>query len=220
MPLPRQLAMKTVPARAACTRPGTPSSESPRSSSGSQKSSSSRRRITSTGLQAGERLEIHAAVAHRQIGAAHQREVPLPREERVLEVGFAVRPGRHHHDARVGRAVRREAEQRLDRDLEEVGERPHAALVEHGRQRPSAHQPVLERVAGARRRLRAVGDHPPGAVRATARCPPRSCAGRRRSWARCRGRRAGSLGCRRPAPAARGRRGPDGACRRDRRGRR
>ena len=42
-------------------------------------------------VEAGERLEIHAVVAHREIGAADQREVPVPGEERVLEVGFAVR---------------------------------------------------------------------------------------------------------------------------------
>ena len=164
-PLPRQLAMNTVPARAACTRPGTPSSESPRSSSGSQKSSSSRRRITSTGLRPASVLRYTRLSRTVRSAPPTSGKVPLPREERVLEVGFAVRPGRQHHDARVGGPVRRQAEQRLDRHVEEVGERAHAALVEHRGQRAPAHQPVLERVAGARRRLRAVRDHPPGAVR-------------------------------------------------------
>ncbi len=47
-PLPSALATLTFPARTALTRPGTPRNESPRNSSGSQKLSSTRRRITST----------------------------------------------------------------------------------------------------------------------------------------------------------------------------
>ena len=48
-PLPNVLAIATVPARSALTNPGTPSMESPRNSSGSHQSSSTRRKITSTG---------------------------------------------------------------------------------------------------------------------------------------------------------------------------
>ena len=47
-PLPSAFAMATLPARNASTKPGTPRIESLRNSSGSQKSSSARRRITST----------------------------------------------------------------------------------------------------------------------------------------------------------------------------
>ena len=48
-PEPSALAIVTLPARAASTRPATPSDESLRSSSGSQKLSSSLRKMTSTG---------------------------------------------------------------------------------------------------------------------------------------------------------------------------
>ena len=48
-PLPSVLTIDTVPRREASTSPGTPSTESPRSSSGSQNMASVRRRITSTG---------------------------------------------------------------------------------------------------------------------------------------------------------------------------
>ena len=48
-PEPRALAIVTWPARATCTSPGTPSTDSARSSSGSQKPSSTRRKMTSTG---------------------------------------------------------------------------------------------------------------------------------------------------------------------------
>ena len=50
-PEPSALAIVTLPARAASTRPATPSDESLRSSSGSQKLSSSLRKMTSTGCR-------------------------------------------------------------------------------------------------------------------------------------------------------------------------
>ena len=43
-------------------------------------------------IQARKSLEVDALVANREIGSSDQREIPLPSEERVLEVGFAVRP--------------------------------------------------------------------------------------------------------------------------------
>ena len=52
-------------------------------------------------LQAAERLQEHAAVAHRQVAALDQREAEVAREVGVLEVGLVVRPGREQHDARV-----------------------------------------------------------------------------------------------------------------------
>jgi len=50
-PLPNALATTTLPARTASTRPATPRKESERNSMGSQKLSSTRRRITSTGFR-------------------------------------------------------------------------------------------------------------------------------------------------------------------------
>ena len=50
-PVPSALATATLPARTASTSPATPRNESPRSSSGSQKLSSSRRKMTSTGCR-------------------------------------------------------------------------------------------------------------------------------------------------------------------------
>ena len=50
-PLPSAFATRTLPAPTASTSPATPRNESPRNSSGSQKLSSTRRRITSTGCK-------------------------------------------------------------------------------------------------------------------------------------------------------------------------
>ena len=80
------------------------------------------------------------------------------------------------------------------------------APVEHGRQRARADEAILERVAEARRRLRAVGDAPTMRRSARARGPRRSSGGRRRPAARCRGKAAGSWDWRTPAPAAAARR--------------
>ena len=45
------------------------------------------------------------------------------------------------------------------------GEPLHLAIAERFGQVAQQHDPVFERIAGARRRLRAVGEHPPLAVR-------------------------------------------------------
>ena len=101
-PLPSALAITTRPARTAPSKPGTPSAESARSSSGSQKSSSSRRRIACTRRRPGQRLQEHAVVAHRQVLAVHQRQSELAREIGMLEVGFVERArGQYHHQRRA-----------------------------------------------------------------------------------------------------------------------
>ena len=81
----------TLPARAASTRPGTPRKESLRNSSGSQKVSSTRRKITSTGCKSFERLQEDAAVAHGEIAAFDQRKAEITREVSMLKVGLVVR---------------------------------------------------------------------------------------------------------------------------------
>ena len=120
-PLPRPLAMNTVPARAACTRPG----------HAEQRIAAQLQRIAEVvveaaqdhvhRLQAGERLQVDAAVAHGQVGAVDQREAPVPREERVLEVGLVVRTWASSTTTRglAGRLGAR-CQQGLDRGVEEV----------------------------------------------------------------------------------------------------
>ena len=71
--------------------PGTPSAESARSSTGSQKSSSSRRRIGVHAAQSAEGLQEQGVAAHRQVVALDQRQPELPRQIGMLEVGLVER---------------------------------------------------------------------------------------------------------------------------------
>ena len=57
-------------------------------------------------LQSRERLQPHAAVAHRQVAAFHERKSEIAREVRMLEVGFIERPGRQQHRKRAPPASR------------------------------------------------------------------------------------------------------------------
>ena len=163
-PLPSALATATWPARTAWTSPATPSDESPRSSSGSQKSSSMRRRMTSTGCRPSTVFRKTRLVAHGEVAALDEREAEIAREIGVLEVGLVVGARREQHDARrVGRP-RRQRVEHLAQAAEERRQPLHAAVAEGLRQAARQRDPVLERVAGAGRRLGAIGEHPPRAV--------------------------------------------------------
>ena len=165
--LPGRLAMVTLPARAASTRPGTPRIESLRSSSGSQNSSSTRRKITSTSFEAGERLEKNAVVAHGQILALDKLVAEIAREIGLFKIGFVVRPRREQHDARIVRIRRRELRERFLHLAKKSGQPVHLAIAKRLRQGARRDQPVRQRVAGAGGNLRAVGSHPPASVRRT-----------------------------------------------------
>ena len=51
-------------------------------------------------LQSAQRLQVHAVVAHGEVGAADQGVAEVLREVGLLEVGGVVRPRRQQHDAR------------------------------------------------------------------------------------------------------------------------
>ena len=114
-------------------------------------------------LQAGQRLQIDAVVAHRQVGAFDQRKAPVAGQEGVLEIGLVVRSRRQQHDARIV-ALAGAEQQRVALDVEEARQLAHVALAEDVGQDARAHQPVFQRVADAGGRLRAIGDHPPAAI--------------------------------------------------------
>ncbi len=143
-------------------------------------------------LQAVHRLQVHARAAHREVGALDERQAEIPREVGVLEVGLVVRARRQQHDARSARlgidaradagvhARRQVVGERLlehrralalHERLEHVEEAPiagrdvlHAQVGERLGKEPRDGQPVLERVAQAGRRLRALRDHAPRPV--------------------------------------------------------
>ena len=117
-------------------------------------------------LQARHGADEDAVVADGQVFAFDQKKAEIAREIGVLEIGFVQRPRRQHADRRIVVAVERrqlrlEAPGRTAR-----GARPEAPIdVGH---RARQREPVLQRVARARRRLRAVAEHPPSPVRRAA----------------------------------------------------
>ena len=115
-------------------------------------------------LQPVNRLQPDPVVAHRQVAAFDERKAEIARQQRMLEVGFVVRPRGEQDDVRRAVAARRPAQQRRAQCLEVRGEVLHRQLAEHLREDARNDEPVLERVARTRRRLRAVAHHPPASV--------------------------------------------------------
>ena len=113
-----------------------------------------------------EGLDEDAAVADGQVGPFDQREAEVPRQIRVLEVGFVERPGSQQHHARMIAPARwRQGHQSVAIGPEECAEPLHATVAEGLRQAARQHDSILQRVAGAGRRLCAVSDHPPLTIR-------------------------------------------------------
>ena len=112
-------------------------------------------------FQATQRLEIHAAIEHSQIRAFDQREAPLPRQERMFEVGFVVRAGRQQNDRRIRALISGERQQGIPLHIVRSAQAGGRDIDRTRRQCSRAHQPVLKRVSHAGRRLRPVGDDPP-----------------------------------------------------------
>ena len=115
-------------------------------------------------VQAAEGLEEHAVVAHREVATLDQGVAEVAREVGMLEVALVVGPGSEQHDARIVVVARRQADEGVAGGGEEGGQSPHPAFAVGLRQDAREHDAVLERVAGAGGRLRAVGEHPPRAV--------------------------------------------------------
>ena len=115
-------------------------------------------------LEAGQRLEIDAVLAHGEVAALDEGEAEVAGQVRVLEVRLVVRARRQQHD--VGRlaVARRPLAERLLKRQEELGEPLHAELAEGVGEEPRDGEAVLERIARARRRLGARAGHPPSAV--------------------------------------------------------
>ncbi len=107
------------------------------------------------------RLHPHPAVADHEILALHEREPEDVRDEGLIVRRLGVRARRQDHDAGIG-CVRGSRLQKCRAQGREV--RLHAVqaglfvqLGQHARE----HAAVLHRVAEARGRLNAVGEHPP-----------------------------------------------------------
>ena len=160
------LATTTPSLRSTSIRPGTPRCEDASSSSGSRKLESTRRSSTSSRFRPGDGADMNAVAADGEIVALDQQKAEIARQRGVLEIGFAEGARRQQSDPRlvaVGAGAQAVAE-RLE-------ERRHALdihrLVEIGKG-ARQHQAIFQRIAGARRRLGAVVQHPPAPVGAAA----------------------------------------------------
>jgi len=119
-------------------------------------------------LEAAQGLEIHGIATHRQVLALDQRVAQIARQIGMLEIGFVVRPRRQQHHMRLFVAFeRRERREAILLATEKVGDMLDMQVAEHLGEDARNDQPVLQRVARPRGRLRAVGDDPPAAVRRT-----------------------------------------------------
>ena len=102
---------------------------------------------------------------HREVVAFDEEKAEIAREIGLFGIGLAVGTRREQSDARL-RALRRRAQA-----VAQGAEEGRQALDVHrlvGRGKGARQdEPVLQGVAGAGRRLRAVGEHPPAAVRPT-----------------------------------------------------
>src|SRR4051812_7961034 len=83
----------------------------------------------------------------------------------MFEIRFIVRTRSEKDHGGIRPLRRSERQQRFTLDVEEPGQLPHVTLIESTRQRACTDQAILQRVSHSRRRLCAVRNHPPAAVR-------------------------------------------------------
>ena len=113
--------------------------------------------------QSAERLEVHRVAAHGEIVAFDQRHAELAREVGVLEIGFVVGAGREDDGER--RLVARGVEHAFAQRAEESAHAAHRHVGNGLGVHLLEDLAILERVARARWRLRAIREQPPAAVR-------------------------------------------------------
>ena len=99
-------------------------------------------------LQAMQRLEVQARVAHREVVALHQRQTQVARQVRVLKVGLVVRAGREQHDARI-RPRRAHLPQPVEQRAVGGGQALHMHLAERLGEQARDEQPVLQQIPQA-----------------------------------------------------------------------
>ena len=117
--------------------------------------------------QASQGLEVEGGVAHGQVAAFDQRVAELARQIQVLEVALVETPRRQQHHQRRLATARRLARQGVLQGAEETGQVLHAQVAVQFGEGARDDLPVLQRVAGAGRRLGTVGSDPPTAIRRT-----------------------------------------------------
>ena len=117
-------------------------------------------------LQPGDRAHENMAIAHDEIAALDEQKAEIAGEIGLFEIGLAPRAGRQDADARPD-ALRARAQARAK--LAKERRQPlDVHLAVEARKGLRDDEPVLQRIARARGRLRAVAEHPPAPVRPAA----------------------------------------------------
>ncbi len=114
-------------------------------------------------LQAQRGFQVELVGAHGEVTAFDERHAEIARHEGMLEVGFVARPRREQGHAGT-RAFGREACEALHDALEARGQALHGQIAEGLGELLRNDQPVLQQIAEARGRLRALAGHAPQAV--------------------------------------------------------
>ena len=117
------------------------------------------------GKQPAQGFQKHAVIAHGEVAAFDQRVAEVSRQEGVFEISLVIRTRRQQHNARILALLGHQPFQRIAVALEEIREPADVRLAEYVGQHARGHQPVFECISGARRRLRAIRQHPPLPVR-------------------------------------------------------
>ena len=115
--------------------------------------------------QAFEGFHEHPSVAHGEILTLDQREAEQSREISVLEVGLVAGAGREQDDGWILLIARCEPAQGFAAQPDGFREAPWANGLDGFRENARDHRAILEHEADAGRRLRAIGHHPPLAIR-------------------------------------------------------
>ena len=106
-------------------------------------------------------LEPDLAVAHQQVMAFDQREAEIARQQRVLGIGFVIGAGREQHRQVGTITLWGEATQRVAQGREKAGDPLGVQVAKQTREDARDDQPVFDRIARTRGRLRAIGNRPP-----------------------------------------------------------
>ena len=118
-------------------------------------------------LEAFERLQEDAAIADGKVASLNQPESEITSEVGMLEVGLVVRSGGEEDNARIVACRGRKAQQGVTKGTEKRSEPLDLELAEQVRKGLRHNDAVLERITRAGGCLRAVGNYPPFAIRAT-----------------------------------------------------
>ena len=103
-------------------------------------------------------------VAHGQILSLNEHIAKVTRKVSLLEIGFVVRAGREHDDARLVGLTRRKLRERILRGEKKSGDAVNMIVAKCFRQNARGDETIRQRVTRAGRNLRAVRDHKPASV--------------------------------------------------------